>query len=390
MRRSPYVPRDERGATLVLVALCLAALMSMVALAVDVGMLMTARAEAQRTADAAALAAAGHLIWHPGEEAGARESAITLAGQTTVIGDPVEMTDEDLIFDVGAGRVTAMVRRTAERGNPLATWFARVFGVNAVDVSARAVAEITNGTGAACVKPWAVPDGWYDIDGDGHFEPLDGEYYDAVDYGYGTESGAAFRNTTYTDNGVDPPGTTYARDRGRPVRLKNEGGQSSSWRFLWAMPQADGAPAQGASNYRWNIVNCNPNLIQLGEEYLIEPGNKEGPTIQAVKQLLDADPTAEWDLASGTVINSAYDPPESSPRVVRIPLFDPNGMIDDTGDTMSPKNGRGPIVFTNMTAFFIVGLENGSDVVGRFMAMSGVGGGGGAAMPQIQFARLIE
>lgn len=377
---------DEDGATLVLVALLLAALMSVVALAVDVGMLMTARSEAQRTADAAALAAAGHLIYQPEDEEGARETAIALAAMNTIIGDPVEMLPEDLTFDFEAGRVTAIVRRTQDRGNPMATWFARVFGVDVVDVSARAAAEIAYGHGAVCMKPWTIPDGWYDPDGDGHYDNDGVEYYDAAQYGYGTDSGSEFRNTVYTDNGTDPPGTAYVKDRGRPVKLKDEGAQSSSWRFLWDMPQEGGGPAAGADRYRWNIVNCNQSLIQLGEEYMLEPGGKAGPTTQAVKEIMKMDPDATWHLATGTIVNSAYDPPESSPRVVRIPLFDPTTLIDLEGNNLE---GRKPVIFTNMTAFFIEGME-GKDVVGRFLAMSGVGAASGPTMPSIQFARLVE
>ncbi len=48
--------RDEQGATLVLVALGISVFLGMVALAVDLGMLLGARTESQRVADAAALA----------------------------------------------------------------------------------------------------------------------------------------------------------------------------------------------------------------------------------------------------------------------------------------------------------------------------------------------
>ncbi|MGH7542226.1 MAG: pilus assembly protein TadG-related protein, partial [Gemmatimonadota bacterium] len=51
--------RDEQGATLVMVALGSLVLLSTLAIAVDMGMLLTARGESQRTADGAALAGAG-------------------------------------------------------------------------------------------------------------------------------------------------------------------------------------------------------------------------------------------------------------------------------------------------------------------------------------------
>ena len=54
--------KDERGAVLILVAGTMVVLLGFAALAVDVGFLMSARTEAQRTADAMALAAASAFI----------------------------------------------------------------------------------------------------------------------------------------------------------------------------------------------------------------------------------------------------------------------------------------------------------------------------------------
>ena len=62
---------NERGSTAVLIALAMTGMLSMAALAVDVGMLFTARSEAQRVADAAALTIAGPGI-PDGEPSGGR------------------------------------------------------------------------------------------------------------------------------------------------------------------------------------------------------------------------------------------------------------------------------------------------------------------------------
>ncbi|HEU0080317.1 MAG TPA: pilus assembly protein TadG-related protein, partial [Longimicrobiaceae bacterium] len=51
--------RNERGATFVFFVAMTLGLLSLGALAADVGMLMTVRSEAQRAAEAAALAGAG-------------------------------------------------------------------------------------------------------------------------------------------------------------------------------------------------------------------------------------------------------------------------------------------------------------------------------------------
>src|SRR5437879_3639167 len=61
LRRSPQFPpqhRNERGVTMVLIALAIVAIMAMAALSIDVVTLYLADAEAQRSADAAALSAA--------------------------------------------------------------------------------------------------------------------------------------------------------------------------------------------------------------------------------------------------------------------------------------------------------------------------------------------
>ena len=57
-----HVMSDERGGTLVLVAVVIVALFGFAALAVDVGMGYTASEEAQRAADAGALAGASAFL----------------------------------------------------------------------------------------------------------------------------------------------------------------------------------------------------------------------------------------------------------------------------------------------------------------------------------------
>ena len=78
--------RGQRGSVLVVVASSMLALTSVVALSIDVGLMTTARVEAQRAADAAALAGAGAFVRSPGNEGLARQLASDYAGQNTVRG----------------------------------------------------------------------------------------------------------------------------------------------------------------------------------------------------------------------------------------------------------------------------------------------------------------
>lgn len=374
--------RDDRGSTLVIVALAMTALLSIVALAIDVGMLYTARGEAQRVADAAALAGAGSFIVAPDDGERARRTAVEYAARNDVRLENVALAPQDVEIDVAAHRVRVTVRRTTERGNAIATWFARIFGVNEVDVAAVATAMASPAGAATCMKPFAVPDAWDDTDEDGTYDP--GEYYDPTETGYGSP----WRDGEPSENEIDPAGTTYDQDLGRPVVLKEGTPEETivaSWYFPWDVPQVDGSPDVGADRYRWNIANCNTSTIYLGDGYMVENGNMTGPTKQGVQDLMDLDPNAEWDLAADSVVNSAYEPWEASPRVINLPLFDPTRKV---------YPGKKPIVFNNFTAFFLEGLR-GSDVIGRFLFVSGLGVGtdglGGQSVgPQVKYVHLVE
>src|SRR6202167_3418677 len=87
-RRGNTFPRSrERGVTMALVAASIAVVIAMAALSIDVGTLYEASAEAQRSADAAALAAArvlsaSGLTGDPGNTSGNWSTICTMATQT--------------------------------------------------------------------------------------------------------------------------------------------------------------------------------------------------------------------------------------------------------------------------------------------------------------------
>jgi Flp pilus assembly protein TadG len=378
MRRFFDPLRNERGATIVLVSLLLAALLGIAALAIDVGMLYNARAEAQRAADSAALAGAGSLLVVP-DEFRARSIALEFGNQNRVQGIPVELLDEDVEIDLNAMTVSVTVQRSASRGNAMATWFARVFGVDAVDVAAQATAGVGSTNTATCLKPWVMPDAWDDVDLDGVFDPTVDLYEPGV-----TSYGSDYRNGVPASNGFDPPGTTYVADFGRPILLKSGDPKKAvhpGWYFPWDVPQAGGGPEAGGDRYRWNIAHCNSTIVTLGEKYRIENGNMIGPTKQGMEDLIAQDPEAYWDTAGDSVAMSVAESWEGSPRIVHMPLYDPREEI---------APGKKPVTLINVTAFFIEEMR-GNEVFGRFLYASGVPGGGevtgGVAL---KYVHLIE
>ncbi|HEV8523713.1 MAG TPA: pilus assembly protein TadG-related protein, partial [Terriglobales bacterium] len=149
----------QRGVTLVMVALFIVVLVGMVALAVDLGVLFTARTSAQHAADAAALAGA-FTLQNPGalQDMAAKNAAVAVAAKNKILGQPVTITPADVNVDVNARQVTVTVHRT------VGTFFApalAVFGgsgFSSAGITVRATAEASSrAAGDYCFKPFWIP-----------------------------------------------------------------------------------------------------------------------------------------------------------------------------------------------------------------------------------------
>ena len=148
--------KQERGVTLPLVALFIVVLFAMASLAVDLGIIYTARTSAQHAADAAALAGAWTFVNPSATSGDAREAAITVAAQNKVMGQPVVLDPGNVVPDPTFKRVTVTVPRTGANG--ITTFFAKAIGWRSVDVSVKATAETGSaGTGSQCLKPMFIP-----------------------------------------------------------------------------------------------------------------------------------------------------------------------------------------------------------------------------------------
>src|SRR5512140_20379 len=152
--------RSRRGAVLTLVAVSLVALLAIMSLAIDMGMAYSADSEAQRVADAAALAgASAFLDYFPPYAAlnPARTRAQEYITSNDMLGIGVDTADAVIEVNPTLQRVRVLVQRAQ-----IPTWFARIFGLRVIDVNADATAEAVNAGAAKCVRPWAVQDMWHE------------------------------------------------------------------------------------------------------------------------------------------------------------------------------------------------------------------------------------
>lgn len=190
----------ERGVTMVLVALAMVAIIAMAAMSIDLVTLYLAREEAQRAADAAALAAARIIsvsgitgtadpldnppYWAAicgGLSGWATQAAQTAAAQNTVGGQAVTVTvsysdgtttspDCSILSAVFAVNPLVMVQVTPVS---IPSFFSRIWGSTGNNISASATAEAFNPSASdvngivptgnvtpvepRCVKPWIIP-----------------------------------------------------------------------------------------------------------------------------------------------------------------------------------------------------------------------------------------
>ena len=163
--------RDRKGAVAVIAALSLVMLIGFVALAVDVGYVMVTRNELQNVADGAALAGArtlGHLyklnkgaMYVPSagdistiktavmdvaslNQAGGKKGIIINDdGKDIVIADWNPTTHKMDITGNPPYAVQVTARRDNSANAPITTFFAKIFGINTVDVSAVATAALS-------------------------------------------------------------------------------------------------------------------------------------------------------------------------------------------------------------------------------------------------------
>lgn len=337
---------NNRGSIMVMTAVAIVGLFSFAVLVIDGAMLMTTKNQLQAAADAAALAGATGLI--EGSQATATDRAIRFASYNEAVQDirrPVTITAADVVFPE-AKVIRVRTHRTAATGDALRTNFMRIvnFGSdNMTDISAVAAARTFDVCGSDCVKPWAIPDRWDDVNGNGALEP--GELYDPDITGFQAPGDVGASIVLKVGN----PQQTMAAGQFYPINLPPldcECGED---------------PQTGADQYRWNIANCNAFTVEPGDRLQLEPGNMVGPTSQGMQDLIDADPNAYWDDNENTIKGSDWG---LSPRIALVPFFDP---------TTPPQSGRDWVRVVKIGAFFLETVGPGSQVNGRFIKVT-VGG----------------
>lgn len=372
----------EGGFAVIWVALGLFAFLAATTLAIDVGLLMVARSQAQNSADAGALAGATAFAFNSfiDRTAGgpAVQGAINSALANTVMGGAVSVTPPDVTFPNDPSgnptRVQVSVYRTAARSNPLPTLMGSLFGVSTVDVGATATGEASPANAETCLKPFTIPDKWIEKQTPPWSPSSTFDIYDS--------KGKPLPNPDIYIGPSDPAnytGYNADRDRGLEIVLKanNSSKVTASFYNPWDLPGS-----VGANDYRNNIATCNPAVVDIGQTVPPENGNMVGPTAQGVGDLIALDPNAYWDTSCNCVKGSAF--ADHSPRIVIIPVYDP--VVFANG----PQHGKNiDLQINNFIGFFIEPMQGGQ-VLGRITPIGGLVDGGAGPSPAGAFPKAIR
>lgn len=397
-RRNSFRNR-ERGVTLLVTAVAMIPLLGMAALAIDLVTLYSASGEAQKAADAGALAGAkafassGFTSWQLGDPTAGAAQGQVCNGSTGFADLQAQVAaQQNLIAGAAASSITTACTFTAE--NPsitvtvtrtgLPTFFARVWGRGTSSASAVAKAEAYNPSGSTTVpvqvlsvKPWLVPN----CNPNGAAPPCGG-------------GNRFFFNGAYKlKNPAGPPGTGYIGHfyTFTQINAKTAGGYYALDlpQGTLSCPSTSAAPAGSCSNitsdtYQENIGCSNSSTLSCGDTVSVDPltGGLSmiGDTTQATQCLIhttnngnapgscstDTDPDCFVAGVAGSpvTINGGGSNPNPAMRVtnigrsdsvVTVPVFDFQNATNDPCPTLACTGTGNP---AKVIGFLQLGIQS--------------------------------
>lgn len=385
--------RNEKGQVLVLVALAIFVLLGFAALGIDVGFMYSVRHELQRSADAGALAGASSFTTGDWNDTSVRSIADSrardYASRDVVAQTALNPASEVAVSFPSLDRIEVVTSRNAN------LFFARILGMPNRLITARAVAKasvVGSEIPVNCIKPFAIPYPWaddpaYGLNRDG--TGPDGEY----------DGSPAPGETIYKDcqGGVGLcPGTSITLKVGSPsADNTSPSGQQSSGHFFLMQGNVGGETFQGAAELR-NYISSGCFPIDMTLPVDLMTGNAMGPVVQGIQALIDNATLGGYSTTFPSDLSTnAFE--LSSPRVVRVVMYDPSVPIVGGGAGGTQGTGASVQVGYDLAGFWIESVgRQGPDgfVTGRYIPASAFGSPTGTPGPltgtEVKVIALVE
>lgn len=383
----------QRGSTLLLAVAAMLLLLAMAGFAIDALTLYVSRTDAQRAADAAALAGA-QVFQSSGcttssncttgsTQTLVKQAAEVAGAQNKVFGQYASIADSDISFPASptGDAHDPMVQVTVHRVVPtmfMAALESMLGGNRAgVTVAATATAEAFNPTGSnipfgtSCVKPWMMP----------NCDPVHTTPHNnncGASGGYFVQGGQIVHPGYYSNGAA------------------NGGIIGETWPLHFGiLPSQYGEISfTGANNsgnvYRNEIESCQPEAaLACGDTVFTNTGQATGPTDQGTNALIggpngqdsiDVSSPPPFPITAGA--NNPYYPQgttgiSTSNSIVTVPIYDTAGLCPGR----SCGNSQTVVGFMQLFIQNITGQADVNAVILNVVACNGSASGGGSGPP---------
>ena len=142
-----------------------------------------------------------------------------------------------------------------------------------------------------------------------------------------------------------------------------------------------------ATDYKWNIANCNARPIGPGTQLEPENGNMVGPTKQGIEDLIALDPGRTLGYGDEEGMSAAAwlpGPVRAAPGSARSRSFNPDTYAS------TKTNGNTVVTVTHVLGFWIESITSNGDVLGYFIGIyPKIASGTSTLTPTASFLRTI-
>jgi len=378
----------EDGYTLFIIASLLVVFLGFTALSVDVGVLYSARASAQRAADGAALAGAFVFVTRgdldetttPKQSDVIKENAIKTAATNKMLGAAVTITTGDVTVDTANHRVTVQVNQNQP------TLFARILGENSTNIHATAVAEaFTAANATGCLKPFFIPN-------------------TALFNGNGSTTQCDACTLTPKQILVDIVGGVPQVTDWAKTQIRNSTVANGLNQFLLKPQDPHSAlrpgdfmlidiPGHNPGDLSDDIATCLDETSTCAQTYGILTGDHVGPTKTAIKNLIGCPSNRDIYLGPGQYQRPDGTVGSTSKSLVTCPIWDVcNATIGGTPFCPAASVPGGTNVQLQIVGFALVFVEGlasgksgtvdctGNNAIARVINVAACGGAGGGTI----------
>ena len=177
------------------------------------------------------------------------------------------------------------VFRTGGRGNPVSTLMAAYFGIANADIEATATAEASPANAGTCIKPWAIPDKWTEVqtpawDTGDTFDMFVETRPNKGDPLPNPDIYVPADQVAYTGYRPEVTGPDYGLEVTLKPAKPSEAIDPSHFYPITLSPNT------GAAWYEQNIGSCWPDVMTIGDIVPVEPGAMTGPTRAGTEDLI--------------------------------------------------------------------------------------------------------